>query len=87
VVYNNTAYHSGSGNPSLDAAICQITNPDGSRPFRSYCAGVSKNRSAGNDHATAVNHDHHCPDFRDDDDHPAYLCNHHCAADAAQHGR
>jgi uncharacterized protein len=40
VVYNNTAYHSGSGNPSLDAAICQITNPDGSRPFRSYCSGA-----------------------------------------------
>jgi hypothetical protein len=42
VVYNNTAYHSGSGNPSLDAAICQITNPDGSRPFRSYCPGGPK---------------------------------------------
>jgi uncharacterized membrane protein (UPF0182 family) len=42
VVYNNTAYHSGSGNPSLDAAICQITNPDGSQPFRSYCPGTSK---------------------------------------------
>jgi hypothetical protein len=42
VVYNNTAYHSGSGNPSLAAAICQITNPDGSRPFRSYCSGAPK---------------------------------------------
>jgi hypothetical protein len=42
VVYNNTAYHSGSGNPSLDAAICQITNPDGSQPFRSYCSGAPK---------------------------------------------
>jgi hypothetical protein len=42
VVYNNTAYHSGSGNPSLDAAICQITNPDGSQPFHSYCSGSSK---------------------------------------------
>jgi hypothetical protein len=42
VVYNNTAYHSGSGNPSLDAAICQITNPDGSQPFSSYCPGGPK---------------------------------------------
>lgn len=42
VVYNGTAYHSGSGNPSLDAAICQITNPGGSRPFASYCPSSSK---------------------------------------------
>jgi hypothetical protein len=45
VVYNNTAYHSGSGNPSLDAAICQITNPDGSQPFRSYCPGAPEGGS------------------------------------------
>ena len=40
VVYNGTAYHSGSGDPSLDAALCQITNPGGGRPFSSYCSGV-----------------------------------------------
>ncbi len=45
VVYNNTAYHSGSGNPSLDAAICQITNPDGSQPFHSYCPTTSEGGS------------------------------------------
>jgi hypothetical protein len=39
VVYNGTAYHSGSGDPSLDAALCQITNPGGGRPFSSYCSG------------------------------------------------
>ena len=41
VVYNGTAYHSGSGNPSLDGAVCQITNPNGSRPFNSYCSSAS----------------------------------------------
>ncbi len=35
VVYDNVAYH--SGNASLDAALCSITNPGGSRPFASYC--------------------------------------------------
>ena len=35
VVYNGTAYH--SGNASLDNALCQITNPDGSQPFSNYC--------------------------------------------------
>jgi uncharacterized protein len=40
VVYNGTAYHSGSGNPSLAAALCQITNPGGGRPFASYCSGA-----------------------------------------------
>jgi uncharacterized membrane protein (UPF0182 family) len=35
VVYNGTAYD--SGNASLDAALCQVTNPDGSQPFQSYC--------------------------------------------------
>ncbi len=35
VVYNSKAYH--SGNASLDNALCQITNPDGSQPFSSYC--------------------------------------------------
>ena len=35
VVYNGTAYH--SQNASLDGALCQIVNPDKSRPFSSYC--------------------------------------------------
>jgi uncharacterized protein len=35
VVYNGTAYH--SGNASLDNALCQIVNPDGSQPFSNYC--------------------------------------------------
>jgi uncharacterized protein len=35
VVYDGTAYH--SGNASLDNALCQITNPDGSQPFSNYC--------------------------------------------------
>ncbi len=35
VVYNNTAYH--SSNASVDAALCQITNPDGTQPFSNYC--------------------------------------------------
>jgi uncharacterized protein len=40
VVYNGTAYHSGSGNPSLAGALCQITNPGGGRPFSSYCSSA-----------------------------------------------
>jgi uncharacterized membrane protein (UPF0182 family) len=35
VVYNGTAYH--SGNASLDNALCQIVNPDGTQPFSNYC--------------------------------------------------
>jgi hypothetical protein len=35
VVYNSTAYQ--SQNASLDNALCQIKNPDASRPFSSYC--------------------------------------------------
>jgi uncharacterized membrane protein (UPF0182 family) len=38
VVYNSTAYQ--SSNASLDNALCQIKNPDGSRPFSSYCNTV-----------------------------------------------
>ena len=36
VVYNNKAYH--SSNASLDNALCQVVNPDGSRPFSQYCS-------------------------------------------------
>ncbi len=35
VVYNGQAYH--SGNASLDNALCQIQNGDGSTPFSNYC--------------------------------------------------
>ena len=35
VVYNGKAYH--SNNASLDNALCQIENPDGTKPFTSYC--------------------------------------------------
>ena len=40
VVYDGTAFHSGSGDPSLAGALCQVTNPNGSRPFSSYCSTV-----------------------------------------------
>jgi uncharacterized membrane protein (UPF0182 family) len=35
VVYNSKAYQ--SSNASLDNALCQVANPDGSKPFSSYC--------------------------------------------------
>jgi uncharacterized membrane protein (UPF0182 family) len=35
VVYDHTAYQ--SSNASLDNALCQISNPDGSKPFSNYC--------------------------------------------------
>jgi hypothetical protein len=41
VVYNQTAYHSGPSDPSLDEALCHVTNPSGARPFASYCAGAT----------------------------------------------
>ncbi len=41
VVYDGTAYHSGSGDPSLAGALCQVTNPDGGRPFSSYCSSTT----------------------------------------------
>ncbi len=42
VVYNNTAYH--SQNASLDNALCQITNTQGSKPFGQYCNTVKASR-------------------------------------------
>jgi len=42
VVYDNVAYQ--SGNASLDAALCAITNPDGSQPFASYCSTSAAQR-------------------------------------------
>ena len=41
VVYNQTAYH--SANASLDNALCQVANPDGSQPFSSYCNTTAAN--------------------------------------------
>jgi hypothetical protein len=40
VVYNNNAYHSGSASPSLDGALCNVSNGSGSRPFARYCTGA-----------------------------------------------
>ena len=48
VVYNGKAYH--SGNASLDNALCQISNPDGSKPFSAYC-----NTSFANEASTQAN--------------------------------
>jgi uncharacterized membrane protein (UPF0182 family) len=41
VVYNGTAYD--SGNASLDNALCQIQNPDGSKPFTQFCNTAAAN--------------------------------------------
>jgi hypothetical protein len=46
VVYNNNAYHSGSGSPSLDGALCDIANPGNVHPFASYCAGAPTTTTA-----------------------------------------
>jgi hypothetical protein len=45
VVYNSKAYQ--SLNASLDAALCQVTNPDGTRPFSSYCGTSEAKGSTG----------------------------------------
>ncbi|HUE59573.1 MAG TPA: UPF0182 family protein [Acidimicrobiales bacterium] len=39
VVYGGQAYH--SSNASLDNALCQVANPDGSKPFSSYCGTLA----------------------------------------------
>jgi hypothetical protein len=44
VVYNGTAYN--SGNASLDAALCKVTNLDGSQPFSMYCGTAAATKSA-----------------------------------------
>ena len=41
VVYNGTAYH--SSNASLDNALCQVANPDGTQPFSNYCNTTAAN--------------------------------------------
>lgn len=42
VGYNGAAYH--SSNASLDNALCQLQNSDGTRPFASYCNTSAANR-------------------------------------------
>lgn len=37
VVWDGKVFDAGNGVPSLDAALCKVTNPDGSQPFASYC--------------------------------------------------
>ncbi|MGI8754025.1 MAG: UPF0182 family protein [Acidimicrobiales bacterium] len=44
VVYNGTAYN--SGNASLDAALCKVTNIDGSQPFSTYCGTSAATKTA-----------------------------------------
>jgi uncharacterized membrane protein (UPF0182 family) len=51
VVYNGTAFH--SGNASLDNALCQVTNPDGSQPFSSYCGTAAATSQVPNATGTA----------------------------------
>jgi uncharacterized membrane protein (UPF0182 family) len=46
VVYNGAAFHSGATGPSLDAALCNVTNPDGSHPFSTYCPGATSRGTA-----------------------------------------
>jgi len=43
VVYNGTAYN--SANTSLDAALCKVTNRDGTKPLRMYCDTSQANQS------------------------------------------
>lgn len=42
VVYDEKAFHSGNGDPSLSAALCKVTNSDNGHPFSSYCAQAPK---------------------------------------------
>jgi uncharacterized membrane protein (UPF0182 family) len=44
VVYNGTAYM--SSNASLDNALCQVVNTDGSHPFGSYCSTAAAKASS-----------------------------------------
>jgi uncharacterized membrane protein (UPF0182 family) len=44
VVYNGKAYH--SSNASLDAALCTIANPDGTKPFSNYCNTAAASESS-----------------------------------------
>ena len=44
VVYDNTAYH--SFNASLDNALCQIVNPNGTQPFSQYCSTAAAQRQS-----------------------------------------
>jgi uncharacterized membrane protein (UPF0182 family) len=44
VVYNGQAYD--SGNASLDAALCKITNTNGTQPFTNYCDTAAAQRKS-----------------------------------------
>jgi len=37
VVYDGTAFHSGTANPTIGEALCQVTDPGGGHPFASFC--------------------------------------------------
>ncbi|HMK95935.1 MAG TPA: UPF0182 family protein, partial [Acidimicrobiales bacterium] len=37
VVYNRRVFQSGTADPTLSAALCQVTNPGGAQPFADYC--------------------------------------------------
>ena len=42
VVYDGKAFQSGPADPTLDAALCNVTNPGGGHPFASYCPAAAK---------------------------------------------
>ena len=53
VVYNGQAYD--SGNASLDAALCKITNSDGTVPFATYCNTAAAQRKSTLGTGTSTN--------------------------------
>ncbi|HTV11884.1 MAG TPA: UPF0182 family protein [Acidimicrobiales bacterium] len=38
IIYNQQVFQSGTTDPTLYTALCQVTNPGGQRPFASYCS-------------------------------------------------
>jgi uncharacterized membrane protein (UPF0182 family) len=42
VVYDGRAFQSGTANPTLSAALCNVTNPQGGHPFASYCPSAPR---------------------------------------------
>ena len=60
VVYDGTAFQSGTTSPTLGAALCQVTNPGGGHPFASYCSSPpvttkpSHPRGKGGPHTTTT---------------------------------
>ncbi|HTW10772.1 MAG TPA: UPF0182 family protein [Acidimicrobiales bacterium] len=59
VVYGSSAFDSGTStnDPTLAAALCQVTNPDGSHPFASYCAHAPSTTTT----TTVPSRGHHPP--------------------------